>query len=255
MGILKSKLLSLVQSNHFFDDLTEYLGIPMQKFNDGIEYEIKLNYISSLSVVELNRKISDILEDCGYFSNRCEKQTDYTVNFLQSPLYDREISVFLYEEEPLMKIKKHVINEYREFAIFKSEESFEYNKQKIAKVVTASNTRYLGCMQKIRCKDFIVDCANGMIFASAVTQCIVASGERSQYQYEIEYYGHYNINEIDINEAFIYKELVKIAQILSNRMDVSFFNSRETKFDFAVNPDNSAFDMTDDFNKLLQILK
>ena len=105
MVISRNTLLSLMNSNHFFDELTTCLGVPMQKYNEGVEYEIKLNYTSPFSVVDVNRKISDKLERYGYFSNRCEKQSDYIVNYLQSPLYDCELSVFLYEERPLMKMK------------------------------------------------------------------------------------------------------------------------------------------------------
>ena len=212
-----------------FERIENNLGIKRQKFNDGIEYEIKLDCLKEYPISKINTDISNILTQFNYYVIHCDIYTEYNVDYHTDGEY--EYSVFIYEDSLMLKIKKHQIINNDDAPIMKSIEKFDYNIDSINSILSNSDIKYIGNMTKARKKDFVISEDNGMIFSSATTCC--TRNNISQLQYEIEYYGHYEVaNLLKVDEELVSKELVKIAKILIENEDSYFSKSVQTKFEF-----------------------
>ena len=254
--IISKEIISNIKTDSlFFDHLSEQLGVPFKKFGNGIEYEIKLSYNSSAPIVDINRMISDVLESSGYLSNRCETKSDYQVSFFQDDNSKRELSVFVYENRPMLKIKRHSVVTFHEFPVFKSDESYEYDREKIFHLLMDDNVLFFGNMRKTRCKDFIINPFSGLVFASAVTQCETLLDCRIQRQYEIEYYGHFEIQNLPISEDLILNELYSISSKLICKSSLMMAPSYETKFDFTTLSNPCSINKQDIIDYLQELLK
>ena len=210
-----------------------------------------MNFTNENDIRYINREVSNLIEKKGkYIINRCNYESDYLVEFFYNKITQEEYSVFLYEQMPMLKNKIHSVVSERNFSILKSREVFVYDKDEIYSIIEDKNVVYMGEMRKERCKDFIFDEINKIVFASAVTRC-TANGKR-QFQYEIEYYGDYNGSEI-INEKKIYNELINISKILIDESSIDFTNSEQTKLQF-VNENGNELEKMDGILKIKQIL-
>lgn len=226
------EIASVKDIDTFFAKCSYIYGTEIDKYNEGFEYEIKLDFSNEKNINVVNKIVSNLLEQSyNYVINRCEKKTDYTVEFFENKVSRVENSIFIYDGKPMLKEKLHTIILSKDYKVFKSTESFVYDREEIRRAINKDEMTYIGSMRKERCKDFILNVQNGMVFASAVSKCTINS--ESQYQYEIEYYGHYNIGVVVIEEMVL-EELVKIAEILVNKSEVDFQNSEQTKLSFVL---------------------
>lgn len=249
--MVESLIKNCVDSRKFFERLKEFYGTYLKKYNKDYEYEIKLNFTNENDIRQINKEVSDLIEKKEeYIINRCNYESDYMVEFFCNKITQEEYSVFLYEQIPMLKNKIHSVVCEGNFSILKSREVFVYDKNEIYSIIEDRNALYMGEMRKERCKDFIFDKTNKMVFASAVTRC-TANGKR-QFQYEIEYYGDYNESGI-VNEKKIYNELINISKILINESTIDFTNSEQTKLQF-VNENGNELEKMDGILKIKQIL-
>ena len=220
-----------------FSCINRYKGKKIQKFAQEWEYEIKLDFTNFRDIKEVNTVVSTCLDGQDkYYVNHCSTESDYEVCYFERTDTSEEYSVFIYEGKPMLKCKKHSILYWRNIPIFKSTERFEYNYADIEEIILNSNAIFKGYMRKQRCKDFILDVDSGLIFSSAVTRCMAKGAE--QYQYEIEYYGHFECEE-SITEELICNSLIHLAMIVSNINEGEFKVSKQTKLEFARNDDVS----------------
>ena len=122
-----AKLSKRCNEEEFLTYVIQTTGCDLQKVDEGMEYEIKfMAKNEALSLQEINKDISNILERAGYFVNHIERETDYYVDFFCSLNDGFEYSVFIYESKVMMKIKKHNKVRYDNFTLCESQEIFEY---------------------------------------------------------------------------------------------------------------------------------
>ncbi len=203
----------------------------MQKVDEGMEYEIKfMAKNEALSLQEINKDISNILERAGYFVNHIERETDYYVDFFCSLNDGFEYSVFIYESKVMMKIKKHNKVRYDNFTLCESQEIFEYEYTKILNTICRDDLIYMGTMRKHRVKDFILNKTNGIIYASAISKCMVL--DKSQTQYELEYYGHYYGMGTNVNKDVVINELIRMAEVIVADSRGVYYPDNQTKLEF-----------------------
>ena len=229
----KTKELEMISKNRFaicfIDSLCEEYQLSRSKYNDGIEYEVKLDCENYLSIFEINRLVSIALSKSHYYPIHCEIYAKFDIDFFLEA--EHEYSRFIYEGETLLKKKNHSTIIYDGIPIMKSSEQFECNKDIMDTILCKQGVQFVGKMVKERVKDFIVNETSGMIFSSATTLCTVS--DEVQLQCELEYFGHYtNHKTLVIGEDSILSELSKLGKILLGEKEMCFSTSIKTKMDF-----------------------
>lgn len=212
------------------DYLSNECSITLEKYNGDIEYEIKLDYIGEKK--DLNEAFSFLREQLSkqaFFIDSIGRYSDYDVEYFSNG--EEELSLFVYENEPLLKLKKHKNIDYNGQKIFCNEENFEYDSSNIKKILFSDNVQHLASMNKKRVKDFLICKKNLIIYASAFTLCEING--KVQLQYELEYYRHIPVENVQVDEELILNQLSQICNLISKDSNNTFVPGSELKCAFA----------------------
>lgn len=203
----------------------------IKKERKGIEYEIKLDAAHTTKTLpELLATVEQALSSTSrYVTDKVQIPNEMTTHFMIDK--NTEYSIFRYQGNVMLKIKKHHILDTHTFPIFKNSENFIYENAKIIDRLSPKNVTYVGSMLKRRLKDFVVDSHDGRVYALAVTICDAAG--HSQHQLEVEYHGYLagqeKINKED--EPEILQRLTELANFIYTTCKNQFVPSTSRKYE------------------------
>lgn len=228
------KAIDEVKRNEKYDCLVEYLSkekdICFNKFNQHLEYEMKLDYHGEEADLDkIFEQLTMYLSMENIYIDSVGRFTDYDVEYFTNGT--EELSLFIYENEPLLKIKKHKKKIMNDCTIFCNEEDFEYNSVAIKEILSRDNVVHVASMNKKRIKDFLICKEHLMIYASALTLCSI--NNNIQIQYELEYYRHLPVSGIEVDESLILSQLSKLCNSIIKNSKNTFIYGTELKCDFA----------------------
>jgi len=200
--------------------------------SENTEYEIKLECLDkNKELVDFLRMVEAVLKANElYIVDPVQTTSEMTSHFLVDT--DNEYSVFRYNGEVMLKIKKHDIIKGRELPIFKNSEHFVYDLAEITAKLQDSRIAYVGSMLKRRIKDFIIDSEDGRVYSLAITIC--QTGDQKQHQLEVEYYGYLKDRLIPDpqDEGALLSKLVTLCAYIQKSCPGEFIPSVERKYEF-----------------------
>jgi len=225
----------------------------VERDSNDIEYEIKLECLDTKKPLSglLDMVETALTASRRYLVDRVQIVSQMTSHFLVDG--ENEYSVFRYDGEVMLKVKKHEIITGRKLPIFKNFENFFYDIDKINSKLQHHQITYVGSMLKRRIKDFIIDSNDGRVYSLAITIC--ETNDQRQHQLEVEYYGYVRGSEKQKleNESALLDRLVELSAYIQRACPSEFLPSVERKYEFVVK--HGSVTQSDANNKKKHLLK
>ncbi|MFD1956888.1 hypothetical protein ACFSL6_22605 [Paenibacillus thailandensis] len=199
----------------------------------GNEYEIKFEFHhKNLELRDYLTEIENALYgNEQYIIDPVQTVSTMNTHFFMDIENNTEYSVFNYDGQLMLKIKKHQLLEYGRMPVYANVETFQYEKNRIRHILEQPHVRYVGTMTKNRIKDFLMNNHDGRIYSLAVTIC--EANDRFQYQFEIEYNGYSSQRESILeDEDLLIGKLVQVGEDIYSSANAFMKPSRERKYEF-----------------------